>query len=544
MAFNDVSKRIKYPSKTSERFKRLDALDRLRAGTFYDHIKVSFDQGESEEPGSYVKLRDRRPSIIWNGAKMLVDQLSGLLWGDEQSPIVRTYYGEEPSDTDKAAEQGIQHVVEVLDLDAVMDDITDKASSGSAAVIVRSIDGEPYIEVVAGKECKPRFDLANPTKLVALEHLYPTTGQILADMGYVITDENLGKNYWFRLVIDKTDETWYVPLPDDEYDRLGEKREDGSTIAWVIDTERSEPHEWPVLPVLWAKAPRGNRIDGECLYAPIVDMLVAIDYGLSQNERGMRYTADPMLAVTGGELGAGAVPTSYTPRSRQAAGKKAVVKSPQSVLQVDPGGKAEYLEISADGLTAYAELIKMFREWGLEICGGMKSDASTTKGVESGRALEMLYQSLILVVKRWRIALGNKVFLPLIVLILSGIAKGLIEVDGLEGEIDPESTMRLVWPSWMTPQGQDLAATANAWQTLAGGSPKDPVPILPRATVTRLAAGNLGFTDPSTIAAELESQVEDDKKEADAQAQAQQAHELAVKTAAGPDNGPPTNNAA
>ena len=52
MAFSDIAKRIKYPDKTSERYKRLDALDRLRAGTFYDHIKISYDDGEGDTSGT------------------------------------------------------------------------------------------------------------------------------------------------------------------------------------------------------------------------------------------------------------------------------------------------------------------------------------------------------------------------------------------------------------------------------------------------------------------------------------------------------------
>ena len=195
-------------------------------------------------------------------------------------------------------------------------------------------------------------------------------------------------------------------------------------------------------------------------------------------------------------------------------------------------GDAKWLEISAAGLEKYGELIKMFREFGLEIAGGMKADAATTKGVESGRALEILYQSLLLVVKRWRIALGNRVFLPLIALLLTGIDASLLDIDGIEAKIPADTTMRLVWPNWMTPSGADLNQTASAWQTLAGGSQRDPVPLLPRATVTRLAAGNLGFTDPSTIADELATQIEDDEKkaaaEADAQAQRDAAHQPTV----------------
>jgi hypothetical protein len=525
VAFKDIAAHISYPQKTSERFKRLDALDRLRKGTFYDHIKVPFDQ--ESDGTNYIPLRSRRPAVIWNGAKLLVDQLSGLLFGDEQMPIVRTYDGEEPSEQDQNAERGIQHLVETLSLDAIMDEITETASSGSAAVVVRGMaDKEPFIEIIPGKECKPTFDPKNPNKLVKVEQIYPTTGTDLAELGYDIKEENLKEDYWFRIVIDGTDEIRYEPMLDQRYQLLGQII-DGKKVEWIVDEDNSAPHEWPVIPVVWIKAPKGNRIDGDCLYESIADILVEIDYDLSQVGRGYRYTADPMLAMKRGELRQGATPAGYENEKTQRDSKGAIIKSPTNVIDVEPGGEAKLLEISGKGLQSASEYIKQLREWGLEICGGMKSDAENSKGPESGRALEMLFQSLILVVKRWRVAIGNKGFVPLVRLLLIGIERGIIAVEGVE-KVPSTTVMRLVWPQWMTPSGADLLASAQAWQTLAGGSAMSPVPILPRKTITRISAANLGMTDSSTIVDELEKQNTSD--DASAQAEADVQHQKSLET--------------
>jgi hypothetical protein len=517
VGYREIKGKIKYPKGTTERYKRLDAYDRLREGTLYDHIRTPFDC--EEEGGQYIRMRERRPSIIWQCPRLIVDQLSGLLWGDEQMPIVRTYYGEEPTDEDKAAEDGIQHLVEILNLDAVMDEITEKASSGSAAVVLRAVEGiegdgnDPYIEIIPGKECKPTFDPKNPKKLVKIEQLYPTTGQALRDIGYdkdVIPDEELDKDFWFRLEIDDKEEIRYFPMRSDRYERLGQI-EGGKKIEWEIDKENSIAHEWPALPVIWVKGPKGNRIDGDCLYGSIIDILVEIDYSLSQIGRGYRYTADPMLAYKRGELRQGVIPAAFdnVEDRTQRDENGQVIKSPNNVLDIEPGGDAKYLEISGDGLKSSGEFVKLLREWGLEICGGMKSDAETTSGVQSGRALEILYQALILVIKRWRVAVGNGAFLPLIRMLLTGMEDGVITVNGVDS-LDPKTTMRLVWPQWMTPSGSDLLASAQAWQSLAGGSATAPVPILPRMTVTRIAGSNLGMPDVSTLIKTLEKQNNDD----------------------------------
>jgi hypothetical protein len=534
VGFAEVKAKLKYPQKTSDRYKRLDAFDRLRDGTIYDGISTPFDK---EYSGStYVKIRDRRPDVRWTGAAMLVDQLSGLLWGDEQMPIIRTYEGEDPDKTQQQAEKSIQKLAEDLTLDAIMDEVTEKASSGSAAIIVRATDDRDlYIEVVPGKECRPYFDPTNPNRLLKIEQCYPTKGEALRDLGYDIPEDKLKADYWYRLTIDADEEIRYEPLSDDLYSRLGQHDSSGAVIAWKPDDrpEFSGPHGWPILPVLWCKSPKGNRIDGACMYELIADNLIAIDYNLSQVGRGFRYTADPMLMVKRGELNsAGTVPADYgeEPDKTQRDEAGNVVKSPANVLDIDAGGDAKMLEISGQGLSAMVDYIKLLREWGLEICGGMKSDAETTKGVESGRALEMLYQALILVVKRWRVALGTKGYLPLVRLILTGIECGLLDFEGVDA-IPPEVTMRLVWPTWMTPSGQDLVAEANAWQTLAGGSPKDPVVILPPKIVTRLAATNLGMNDVTAILEELEAHNKDMADQAEQAAQASADRTVQTQTA-------------
>lgn len=515
MAFADIARRIKYPAKTSERFKRLDAFDRLRMGTFYDHIKVPFDQEYDGE--TYIPMRDRRPSVVWQAAQMLSSQLSGLLWGDEQMPVVRTYLGEKPSKEDKDAETAIQHISELLSLDVVMDVATHFASSGSAAIVLRATDDKrAYIDVVPGKECTPKFDPANPFEMTSFEQLYPTTGAALVELGYDIPEKDLKADYWFRLTIDKTEEVRYLPMPALEYERLGKEDQNGKRIQWERDDDHSFSHNWGCIPVVWVKAPSRsvNPLDGDCLYGSIVDVLVSIDYDLSQIQRGFRYTADPMLAVRRGELKQGSVPVSYGSEDKtQRDEQGSVIKSPTNVLDVEPGGEAKLLEISGQGLDKFREFVKTMREWGLEIAGGMKADAESTKGTDSGRALEILYQNMVLLLKRWRVALGNNGYLSLLRLLLRGIASGVIAISGVDS-VDPNTTLRLVWQNWMTPTGQDLAATANAWQTLAGGSAKSPVVILPRSVVSRMAAGNLGMADTSSILDEIERQTDEDDKKA------------------------------
>ncbi len=290
------------------------------------------------------------------------------------------------------------------------------------------------------------------------------------------------------------------------------------------------PHNFGCTPAIWAKAPNADSrdIDGPCIFGAAVDTIVELDYQLSQIGRAYKYTADPLLAVKRGELNVNQYsPSGSKPISTDLDGAGKPIKSATNVIDIEPGGDAKLLEITGSGLTAALDFVQKLREYALESIGGMKSDSETQKGAQSGAALEILYQALVIVVKRLRIAFGNRLLLPLVDLLLRGVERGELTIPGVTG-VDPQSiVMRLKWPQWMTPTGSDFLATAQGWQLLAGGSAMAPVPILDRETVTRIAATNLGFQDAEALVKSV-----DDQADADAQAdldKQQQQQQLAAQ---------------
>jgi hypothetical protein len=209
-------------------------------------------------------------------------------------------------------------------------------------------------------------------------------------------------------------------------------------------------------------------------------------------------------------------------------GGKKVVKDPANA--VDLQGKdsdAKLLETTGKGVETGREFIKAIREYALEVVGGMRSDSDHAGGgPQSGRALELLHQALVWLIERCRLAYGNRGYLPLMKLMLIGIKRGAIVIPGVDvANVDVNAPMHNVWPHWWKPRGQDLAQQASALQTLAGGSTMDPVAVLPREMVTRIAATDLGF-DPNQVVADMDKQNTQD--EADAAVAAEQAHSQAL----------------
>lgn len=534
MPYREVVETIEFPAGATERYKRLNALRRLLDNTIYDDIPYSFSQ-EKTDGGTYIPLLKRRPSAPFNLARIVVDQSSGLLWGGEQMPYVEcgTQSDEAARKKRKADRENLSSLVLNCALDALMMEVYEAAAPGSAAIIVRAdADKQPIFSVIWGEEALPVYDPRNPTKLVSLIQVYPTTAQELTSAG--VTQDSAGnaisqtpkENYWCRVEYDARVERRFFPLKAEEYARLGEKRSDGTKIAWAVNPEAIYPHNWGEVNVIWARnLIGGSGPDGRCTYGDIADIQVEIAYLLSQIGRGYRYTADPLLVRSKGEL-ANALGDPDPFGDNEDLGLRSAsdelrgpngetVRGAANIMDVGEGGDAKLLEISGEGLKAAGEHVKQLREWALEVVGAMKSDASTTKGIQSGRALEMLYQALQLLLKRQRIAFGTRVFLPLLRLLLRGCAKGVLEIDGVV-EPDVDAHLTLKWPQWMTPRAADLLATAQAYETMAGGSQKEPVVLIPPARAAAALASELGYQDPGDVVEELralQGAQEDDDEE-------------------------------
>jgi hypothetical protein len=283
----------------------------------------------------------------------------------------------------------------------------------------------------------------------------------------------------------------------------------------VQDITRSSTHNFGVTPVVYIRQGKHKGIDGECFFAGgPVDMMIEIDYLMSQVDRGIRYAGDPLLVIERGELAAQQLSGVIGDDTRRA-DDGGVAKTSSNIMTLEAGGKAALLEMTGEGLKTGQEQISKLRESALEMMGGMKSESKHEKGTQSGRALEKLWEDLKLVVKRLRVPYGNRGLLPVIRLIMLGIKRGAVKVEDAES-VDPKVSMRLLWPKMTTPSGAELLSEAQAYEILMGGSDKVPVVVIDPKTVAEMAANNLGITDANAAVVARENA----QKELDAKMQA------------------------
>lgn len=500
-SFEEIKRKLRYPDGVSARYKTLDALDRLLDGTLYDELPHPFDR-EYEDGFRYVPLEERRPSVVYGLPRIIADECSSLTFGEGHAPSVRC--GSDDAG-DEASEAAIAEIIQMADVWSVMLQAVHLGSVGSVAAVVRALDdGTPYISLVKGKYARPIFDPRNPRRLMGLVQQYPVTATQLQQRGYDVPGGD-NDSFWFRSEIDDKQETQYRPLPNDAFQKIGDKN---SGARWVPDRERSGAHRFGVTPVVWMRnGAADDVIDGPATFAPIVHLVVKMDYLLSQIARGVRFSADPLLVIKSGEM--------LSLAAADGAGAS-IVRDPSSALELPAGADAKLLETTGKAIEGGREFVRLLREYALEVVGGMRSSADQATGPQSGRALEILHQALVWLVERMRLAYGDRGLVPLLRLLLIGVKRGALEFEGVNpATLSPDVAMRLVWPSWWTPRGADLQAQATALQTLAGGSMKSPVPLLPIATVARLAATDLGLANPTSEVNELQAQTDAQRQAAD-----------------------------
>ncbi len=518
MAFIDLEalleKKGLYPKGTTERFKHMDALERVLNGSIFDDaLDVPFDQEETSGR-TYIPLKQRRPALFYNMAKVITDHTTSLTFGESHAPAVRLSIEDDDSEELSKRHETLEQLIETIELDAIMAEAMHVGSVGSVAIILQVLPNKrPWFEIVDGKFCTPFFDPRDPTTLQRLERVFFCTQSELEAAGYDIeeTDDKgelkykPGKRYWIRILYTETDEIRSFPMVEERYELLGEDDPDDVTkkVKWIVDEERSYKNDFNFMNVLWIRNLDHRRnVDGKCTFAPIIDHMIEISYLQSQIGRGYRYAADPMIVISRGELNAlnplGGFSDGATAQSTP------IQKSPARAIEINGDGKASMLEITGNGLKNAGEHVRMLREYAFEIISGMKADQQHAGGVHSGRALEYLHKALIWLVERFRVSYGTRGYLPLLKMVIQGVKDGTLAFPRVEDvHLDVDDSMRLVWPQWETPTGQDLLATLQALQIAAGGSPQTPVPLVPREYVSQKSAAAIGVSDGNRAAAQL-----------------------------------------
>ncbi len=434
------------------RVARLEILRRVLDGTIYDNMPYQFYE-ERNGAGEYIPLRQRRPSVRYGLARIVVEDSVALLFSAGHFPAMEC--------ADAALARVLGDVIAESRLNEVMIDAAIRGSVGSVAVLLRVLRGRVFFSVLESQYLTPAWDVQAPDTLSRVTEKYKVSGADLAAQGYEGVDA--ASLYWFQRIWDNEAEIWYLPWPVND-----------AAAGPVRDDARSVRHGLGFVPMVWIRnLPGGDGVDGACTFRAAIDSNIEIDYQLSQAGRGLKYSSDPTLLI-----------------KEPATSDSEIVKGAGNALVVSEKGDAKLLEIGGTACEAVIAYVRTLRELALESVHGNRANADRLTAAQSGRALELMNQGLIWLADNLRISYGSGGILPLMKMVVQASQVFPLTVMGeVLAPLDTAQRLSLRWPRWYPLSADDRLKEAQAVATLTGAGQ------LSRGTAVKTIAAAHSITD-------------------------------------------------
>lgn len=420
--FKSLADDIKYPQWATERYKRLDMLDRVLDGTLYDHLENDFYTEETYN-GQYIPLQKRRPSVNSAFASQIVGVLARKLFTGKHAPNI--------THDNKEYEKQLKEIVAQGSVFEKMTTAMYFGSVGSVAVTFRIIDNALRLDVWRAKNCYPVFGAAG--EFAALRVCYTINGAEVRSMGF--THDNRGEPfrsdeaYWFLREYNASEEITFHPMLEDDWnpvENTWEELNPGIVIS----------HGLGFMPGVWIpNMPGGMGYDGLSTFGSIVNNIIEMDYTISQLGRGIRYSAAPQLVVIGDN------------------DTDDILRGPTTVLKLKAayaddsqkmgGADAKLLEMVGNGTQVGINYIQELRRITFEALSASVKKHEM-KGTMSGRAMEISDDAFYDLASMFRNTYGDSGLIPLVSKIV--VAMGMTGAANLVVPPEEATKFGLRWP--------------------------------------------------------------------------------------------------
>ena len=480
--FRALAAKVAKDGDLPERAWKNDVLNRVLDGTLYDVLKRTFHE-ERTSAGEYIPIRDRAPCVRYNLCRIVVSDSISLLFGESRFPTIQAI--------DKTTQDGVAKIVAECSLQTVMRDAAWKGSVGSAAILLRVLDGGLFFDVMCTRFLTPTWKPEAPDTLLIVRERYKARGSDLVAAGYAIKAEDMSTMFWCGTDWTEAREVWYLPWKSDETPQ--------------VDEGRTVNHALGFVPVVWLRnLPGGDKIDGWCTFQSAIETQIEIEYQLSQAARALKYSSEPTLMI------------------KEPAADGDVIKGGGNALIVSENGDAKLLEITGAASEAVIEYVRSLREMALESVHGNRSNADKVSAAQSGRALELMHQALLWLADDLRASYGQFGLLELVRMICKASQKVPFTINGEKMPVISEKGLALRWPAWFHATERDKTEQACALKTLrdAGHISED--------TAIATIASNYDIED---VKAEI-ARIRADETLADAREQAQVAAQTKITESA------------
>lgn len=447
---------LEYDCDYDERCFWYDLYARVYEGKFYDHLQYGFHEETvtknihkfdpetrstiNAEKTKRISLLSRRPAAQVNLAKIVVNDSTSLLFDDNHFPVFKL--------EEEKVQEFINDIFENTKFKNVMLKAAIIGSLGSSAIWLRIIKNKIHLKPLKTEYLTPEFDPEDPDVLIRMCEKYKISAKEVRALGYKADEKEAGP-YWFCREWTATEEIYYVPWKViDEKTLIAE----GKQYTPTKDESKSSAHVFGFVPFLWIKnLPTLNEddLDGECTFSSIIPNIIEIDYQLSQLGRGLKYSAEPMLLIKSDEPIAGTVD-----------------KSKGNALCLDAEGDAKMLEIKGDFAEVVIKYCETLRKLSLEVVGANRIDPEKLKNAQSGKAIELMNQSLVWLTSKLRLSYGEAL-VSLIRMIIRATETYPIQIGKNKYKnVEMPKDLNLIWPPYFLPTSLEKQADANTLATL------------------------------------------------------------------------------
>ena len=421
--FRTISDLVPADRDYPERARNLTLYSQILDGTLYDRLPYEFHE-ERTSSGDYIPLRQRRPSVRYGLARLVVEDSVALLFSEGHFPSFNS--------SNHAVRDALTAFAQDTALNTVMVEAALRGSIGSVALYFRVLRGRAFVDVLNTMYLTPVWDPGEPDELLRVTESYKVSGADLIGQGYAIADPSA--LYWFRRVWDRDYETWFLPTLVGSREELRE------------DELKTVKHALGFVPIVWIRnLPGGSGVDGACTFRGAIDTSIEIDYQLSQAGRGLKYSSDPTLLI------------------REPAGLDGtMVRGAANALVVSEKGDAKLLEIGGTASQAVIDYVRTLREFALESLHGNRAEANRLSAPASGRALQLMNQGLLWLADNLRVSYGQVGLMALARMFIRASRVYALTVQGRAvPELDTAASISLRWPDWYPPDALDAQRIAD-----------------------------------------------------------------------------------
>jgi len=440
---------------------KLDIYDQYYENCQYDNLQ---DWETAVKADVYVPVRDRKPRIIYNMAKILVDKVTAKLCGQKVFP--KFTIEDDPDDT-----EFFRTIIKASSLRRnLIEPVRHALISGSSFIRYFLVDGNLELEWANAKYCYPKFDAIGELEEIEIKYVFEDWEDVDA--------KGDPKLKWYRLVLTKMSDT----LSDTPDYISGAK-------PTFTDVEVNQ-HNLGWVQGEWLPTSK-NKFDpdGPSLFGDILGFIDDANYSLSQSSQAVGYNQEPQLGVKGideEEL-------------------DTLIRSSQKAWNLGKDGEAKFIESALEGVKQATEVRGDNRNRMLEVVRVVLQDPEKIAGnAQSGSALEILNAPLIELIDELRSVFEPKfknLILKMSLTCLMYNAKGeQTAIETPPGYMPTSMDLTAQWPAIFPPTLTDIQMMCTSAVAVAGAN------IISRETLTRWLAPVFNIENVDEELEKIESQ--------------------------------------